>query len=251
MGNPHEGHRARLKQRFLREDIDGFEEHEVIELLLFYGVPYQDTNELAHRLVESFGSIAGILDAPFDQLTKVKGVGENTAVLLKLIPALSRRYGISRAEDRNIVCSAADAGRYLLPHFAGRTSETALLLCLDAKGKVLGIEPISEGGINSTLLDVRKIVSGAIKFNASAAVLAHNHTSGVALPSGADIAATTRAAAALEAIDVTLLDHIVAADGDFVSLAQSGLLKEFHSPWQRTAGPARSGGSAEKGDNNV
>ena len=224
MSSAHDGHRARLKQRFLEEGIDSFQPHEVIELLLFYAVPYKDTNALAHRLVEEFGSIAGIMDAPFEELTGVSGVGENMATLLKLIPALSRRYSISRSADAGVVNSSAEAGRYLIPYFVGRTNEMALLLCLDAKGKVLGVERISEGSINATLLDVRKIVSAAIKYGASAAVLAHNHTSGIAVPSREDIAATKKAKTALEAVDVVLLDHVIVAEEDFVSMAQSGIL---------------------------
>ncbi len=225
MSNPHDGHRARLKQRFLEEGLDSFRDHEVIELLLFYAVPYRDTNELAHRLVDAFGSISGIMDAPHDQLLKVSGVGENTAALLKLIPQLSRRYSVSKCSDEDIVNSCEEAGRYLLPHFFGRTSELVLLLCLDAKGKVLGLERISEGGVSAASLDVRKIVSAAIKYGASAVVLAHNHNSGVAVPSREDLFATGKVMGALEAIDVVLLDHLIMAEDDYVSMAQSKLLQ--------------------------
>ena len=240
VSNPHEGHRARLKKRFLEEGIDSFQDHEVIELLLFYGVPYRDTNELAHRLVEAFGSISGIMDAPYDELRAVSGVGENTAVLLKLIPELSRRYSVSRSTDDRIVNSSADAGRYLLPHFLGRTSELVLLLCLDAKGKVLGLERISQGSANAAVLDVRKIVSAAIKYGASAVVLAHNHNSGVAVPSREDLLATWKVRSALEGIDVVLLDHIIAAEGDFVSMADSKLLDEDSDAAQKTTPPGES-----------
>ena len=222
----HEGHRGRLKKRFLEEGIDGFQEHEVIELLLFYALPYQNTNGIAHRLMEEFGSLAGVVDAPFEQLTKVSGVGDHAATLLKLVAGLSRRYGVSRTAGEHIITTPEDAGSYLLPWFLGRTSEMAILLCLDAKGKVLGIERISEGGINATILDVRKVVSAAIKFSASAVVLAHNHTSGVAVPSREDVEVTKKVRTALQALDVVLLDHLVIAEGDFVSMAESGLLRE-------------------------
>lgn len=222
--NPHKGHRARLRKRFIEEGPDGFEQHEILELLLYYAIPQKDTNEIAHRLLDEFGGLSSLIDAPFDELAAAKNLSENSAVLLKLIPAISRRYASERAALDNIVYSATAAGNYLLPYFHGATTETARMLCLDAKGKVLGVDKLSDGDVNTAQISMRRMVAGALKFNASAVVLAHNHTSGIAVPSQADIASTERISAALAAVDVALVDHLVVAEDDFVSMAESGRL---------------------------
>lgn len=132
----HDGHRQRLLQRFLREGLDGFDEHNILELLLFYAIPRKDTNELAHRLMDDFGSLAGVLDASAQELQQVEGVGENTAGFLKLLPELTRVYYSQKQQDL-CLASTEQAGRFLLPRFIGRQEETVLLTCLDGKCRVL------------------------------------------------------------------------------------------------------------------
>ena len=116
-------------------------------------------------------------------------------------------------------------GAYLLERYAGQTHEIVYELCLDRKGKLLACKRLNEGGTASAMLDIRKVVENAILTSASAVILAHNHPSGVALPSDDDCAATLSAQQALESIGVVLTDHIIVADGDFVSMSQSGYLR--------------------------
>lgn len=217
----HDGHRQRLLQRFLREGLDGFDEHNILELLLFYAIPRKDTNELAHRLMDDFGSLAGVLDASAQELQQVEGVGENTAGFLKLLPELTRVYYSQKQQDL-CLASTEQAGRFLLPRFIGRQEETVLLTCLDGKCRVLSCTVLHKGSLNSSEVNVRKLLTAALKHNAAAVILAHNHPGGVALPSPEDLSATARIKAALEAADIRLLDHIIVADHDFVSLADSG-----------------------------
>jgi len=221
----HKGHRARLKKRFMAEGIDNFEAHEVLELALFFAVPYMDTNPLAHTLINRFGSLSAVLDAPVEELLKVEGIGENSATLLKLLPALGRRYSVDRAALQNVVSSVEDMGHYFLPLFEGRTNEAVYMLCTDAKGKILGCDLVFEGSINSAAISVRKILANTLKWNASGVILAHNHPSGFAIPSKEDIASTAAIKQALGSIDVMLIDHIVVADDDFVSMRQSNLIE--------------------------
>ena len=217
----HDGHRQRLKNRFRQEGLDHFDEVQVLELLLFYAIPQRDTNPLAHALLDHFGSLPQVLEAPTEELEKVPGVGSNVSTLLTLTTALSRYYMVKRTEQNTILTSSDQCGEYLLPFFVGRRNETVMMLCLDAKCKVLGCKEVGEGSVNSASVPIRRIVEMALGMNATTVILAHNHPSGVALPSGEDVQTTKRLAAALDAVDITLADHIVVADDDYVSLVQS------------------------------
>ncbi|MBR4991788.1 MAG: DNA repair protein RadC [Clostridia bacterium] len=220
----HDGHRKRLTARFLRQGLEGFAPHEVLELLLFYSIPRQDTNELAHRLIERFGSLSGVLEAPYERLLEVKGVGENTAALLKLMPELTRVYYASRQEGA-YVRSNQDAQALLMPRFLGRNEEMVFALLLDAKGKCLALEAIHQGSVNASEVSVRKIAALAISANAAGVILAHNHPGGVSTPSREDVLTTQHIQSTLAAMEIQLVDHLVFADRDFTSMRQSGLLR--------------------------
>ena len=218
----HEGHRQRLKQRFRDEGLDNFTEVQVLELLLFSCIPRKDTNPIAHDLIDHFGTISQVLDAPVEELIKVPGVTENCALFLHMITEVGRYYLVSRSMRSTVLTTIDKCGEYLVPYFFGRTVETVFLLCLDAKCKVLCCKEVGQGTINSAGVSIRRIVETALGANASTVVLAHNHPSGLAIPSPEDIQTTRRIAVALRAVEVTLADHIVVADGDYVSLVQSG-----------------------------
>jgi DNA repair protein RadC len=219
----HEGHRDRLKTRFLNEGLDSFTPVQVLELMLFYSIPRQDTNEIAHRLIKEFGSFSQVLEADVEELVKVDGVGKNTATLLKLLPEVGRYYGVDRSKMVDIPLTTIEqCGEYLRPFFRGRCNETVFLLCLDAKCKVLGCRMVGEGSINSAAVPIRRVVEIALAAKATSVVLAHNHPSGIALPSNEDCITTKRIAAALSTVEVLLTDHLVIADDDYVSMVQSG-----------------------------
>ncbi len=225
MSNPsiHDGHRDRLKARFQTEGLDNFTDVQVLELLLFYCIPRQDTNALAHQLINQFGSLPQVLETSPEELQKVKGIGQNAATFLNMIPAVARYYGVERSKqiDRPLR-TINDCGKYLRERFRGQSNETVYLLCLDAKCKPLCCPKIGEGSVNSAGVPIRRVVAAALGANATSVVLAHNHPSGLALPSHEDIMTTRRVAAALDAVEVRLADHIVVADDDFTSLLQSG-----------------------------
>ena len=219
----HDGHRKRLKEQFLNHG-DGFHDHQLLELLLCYAIPQGDVNGLAHRLLDRFGSLAGVLDARPEALTQVPGVGEHTAVLLKLIPVLSGRYQSDRAGMGTILDSTQAAGQYLRPYFSqGARYEMAYLVCLDGKYKVLGCHKLGEGTVNAAEITPRKVVEIVLAHNATAAILAHNHLSGLALPSNADLMTTQQLCTILQSVGVELLDHLIFTDDDMVSLKDSGL----------------------------
>ena len=218
----HDGHRQRLKERFLRSGLDSFTDVQVLELALFYCIPRKDTNPIAHALLEHFGSLSQVLEASVEELQNVPGIGENTATYLTMLPQVGRFYLVDRSQREVILPTIDKCGAYLVPYFFGRSTESVFLLCLDAKCKVLCCREVGQGSVNSAGISVRKIVEIALATNATTVVLAHNHPSGLALPSAEDIQTTRRVAAALRAVEVHLADHIVVADGDYVSMVQSG-----------------------------
>ncbi len=219
----HDGHRQRVYDRFRKEGLDSFSPHNVLEMLLFYSIPRADTNEIAHRLIERFGSLAAVFDAPESELTKVTGVGERSAVLIKMIPQLARYYMTDKTSDV-IISSSTQAGEYLLPRYVGRTVETVMVVCLDNKSKVINTTIVHEGNINVSEVSIQAIASVALQSKASAIILAHNHPDGVALPSNDDIATTKVICRTLAALNVRVVDHIIVGDNDFVSMLDSGKL---------------------------
>lgn len=219
----HEGHRARMRRQLKTSGMDSLSDVQVLEVLLYYVYPRQDTNPIAHRLLKRFGSLSGVFAAPMAELLQVEGVGDAAAQLIALIPQLERRHLIDQGSGGKILNSNVKCGMYLVPYFHGECEEVVYLLCLDAKCKVIDCVLVHRGGINVAGIAVRKIVKVSLDCNATSVVLAHNHTSGIALPSPEDKQTTLVLKDALGAVGVTLADHIIVADDDFVSLADDGI----------------------------
>ena len=218
----HDGHRQRLKDRFLLEGLDNFDALQALELLLFYAIPRVDTNPMAHRLLKRFGSLSQVLEAPVEELEKVEGIGRNAAVLLQLSMAVGRYYMVNRAQQNTVLSTTEKCAEFLIPYFHGRRNEVVYLLCLDAKCKLLCCREVGEGSVNSAAVSPRKVAEIALGANASSVVLAHNHPSGIAVPSAEDVQTTYRVANALNTVEIILADHVVVSDGDYTSMLQSG-----------------------------
>lgn len=224
MGNIHDGHRERMKQRFKEHGLDNFSDHNVLELLLFYVIPRKDVNPIAHALLDTFGSLYGVFEAPVDALAKVPGVGESAALLIKLVPQVNRRYLMSKATGDGVLNSSQKAGAYLIPKFLYEREEVVLLVCLDGNCRIISCREIGRGETNSTVVSVRRVVEVALSQNSTSVILAHNHTSGIALPSQEDLITTQQIARALHMVNIQLADHIVVANDDFVSMSDCGVL---------------------------
>lgn len=222
MGGIHEGHRARMKKRLLESGEVGFADHELLEMLLYYAIPRRDTNELAHRLLKQFDSLQGVLAASEEELACVKGMGQQAALLVALVPTLCRRAAQSTKE--RILNSVDSCGEYFTELLSGSRKEMLWQVCLDGKGKVLSSRCLAQGDVSMAAVSVRQVVEHALRAGAVGVVLAHNHPSGVALPSQEDIATTRLIRDALRTMNIQLVDHIVVADGDYVSMAASGML---------------------------
>ncbi len=220
----HGGHRERMRTRFLRYGLDNFDDHNILELLLFYALPRQDTNLLAHRLLDAFGTLAGVFDATPEALMTVPGIGPNAAALIRLVPETARRYLMCKTRMGDVLENSEKAGAYVLPLFLGSREETAYLICMDAKMKVLDCRLLCRGTSTALSLNIRRVVQIALSQNASSVLLAHNHVGGVALPSDEDKQATARLHHVLAEVGITLVDHLIVADDDFVSMSDSGYL---------------------------
>lgn len=220
----HAGHRQRLYEAYLQVGLDGFSDVIVLELLLSYAIPRKDTNPIAHSLLDRFGSLYAVFEAPPESLMQAEGMTRRAAILLHMQPQLWRRYAASRQADTRIFPTRAACADYMLTQFHGAREEQVHMMCLDAKCKLLDYRKISEGSVNYTALPVRKVVEFALAVNATSLMIAHNHTSGIALPSKEDLQVTSMLSTALECVDIHLIDHIIVADEDYVSLRDSGLL---------------------------
>lgn len=225
-GNEHSGHRQRLKKKFVANGFDGFEPHEALEMCLFYAIPRKDTNPLAHRLLDRYLTIAGVCDAPIDELIKGFGLSYSAAVYLKMLPEMSRLYNESKLTNEYII-DPETVGDLFTVKFIGRTSEASALLLGDAKGKMVYFDIIAKGSLNATEAPVRKIVDLALRHNAKTAYIAHNHPSGLACPSVSDIKVTHAIFITLRGVGVALMDHFVVADNDYVSIRQSNIGKRI------------------------
>lgn len=221
----HTGHRERMKAEFLVRGLEGWPDHRVLELLLFYTIPQGDVNDLAHELVERFGSLAGVLDASVEELKKVKGVGDHTAVFLRMLPAVLGRYQGARTRLSAIINSPEEAYAWLEPYFFGARNEMVYVLCMDGKRQVLGVRKVAEGSIELAEVNTRRIAVEAIGLRAVQIYVAHNHVSNLAIPSQADWLTTDTLRGALRPIGIELIDHLVFVDGDMVSLKDSEHLK--------------------------
>ena len=223
----HDGHRDRLKSRFMEHGLDSFNELNALELLLFYAIPRKDTNVMAHDLVDRFGSLSGVFDASLRELTEVPGIGENTALLIKLVPQMMKKCQLSKVNDIRVFRSSNDLGRFLVPRFMDERDELALLLCLDSRKSLICCRVLNRGVVNAVDITVRRLVELALKNKAASLVLAHNHPEGIALPSREDEAFTRKAGEALRLMGMELVDHIIVAGDRYFSMRDSGLCGKF------------------------
>ena len=224
MESVHKDHRKRRREQFYNHGADAFADHELLELLLFYGIARQDVNPIAHALIEEFGSLDAVFSAPIEALEAVDGVGKQTAVLIKLVPQLMHRAHLVSLKNDVPLDTVERIGDFFSDLFTCESNEVMYQLCLDAKGRKLSCTKVSEGDPSSVSLNLRRIVQNALKCNAVMVAVAHNHPSGVAFPSHGDKIATQQIADALRAVNVHLIDHIVVAGNDYISFRHDGLL---------------------------
>ncbi len=217
----HFGHRSRMKSRFLKTGFDSFEPHEVLEFILFYAIPKRDTNKLAHELLEMFGSVAGVLNAPYELLIQVSGIGDHAAILLKHIPQLFRIYAEDMSKSSEIMDNPKKWSEYFKAKFIGRTTETLFVAGIDDCAYFVACEKISTGTRQAIDVSCESLFRFTIRWNIDRIVLAHNHPNGIAVPSLADKIKTQKLETALKFLDVTLVDHFIfGKNGESVSMKE-------------------------------
>ena len=226
MSTIHEGHRQRLKKTFLENGLKAFNPHTILELLLFYAVPRQDTNVIAHKLINQFKTLSGVFNAPYEQLIKVKGLGENGATLIKLVPQLLSVYSVDMnsnqpMDDIKMICN------YFYGCYIGVKTEQLRVCCLDDSLNVVSCVVIQDGGVNAVPINVRKIIETTYHSNCSLIIIAHNHPNGQALPSDADIKVTRQLYHTLKSVGIRLLDHIIVGPNDALSMKDTGYFNIF------------------------
>ncbi len=223
----HDGHRARLRASFLEHGLRSMNDINALELLLFYALPRRDTNETAHLLLERFGSLDGVFSAPIEELCEVEGVGEYAAALITLIPEIMKKARLSKVREIKQIKCSEDAGEYLLPYFMNEQDEVVYMLCLDAKRAVICCTEMGRGVVNTVDANIRRMVEKALKVKACSVIIAHNHPDGIAIPSREDDVFTKCLYDAMETVGIRLEDHIIVADEDYISVADSGIMSFY------------------------
>ena len=222
----HSGHRERIREQYRLHGAEAFLDHQFLELLLTFAIPRKDTNELAHRLLERFGSLEGVVTAEIPQLMQTEGIGEGAAVFLRMQGDLFRRLRLRRlADTRGTIrlASPADAARYAVAQLSLNTYETVLAVCLNAKKVVQSCERMADGSLAEAQIYPRNIAEIALLRRAHGILLIHNHPSGDPTPSRADEETTLSVRAALESIGVQLFDHIVVG-GEYAYSFSTGVV---------------------------
>lgn len=215
----HEGHRQRVRRQFLENGYsENTPDHQILEHMLFYSLARKDTNPIAHALVRRFGSLADVLDAPFDELIKIDGVSESTAAMLKLYQEVFHIYNLQRQECVIDFDSVESIGDYIYSHYLGINTETLSILGMNSNGKLLFFKFLNEGDVGSVGIPIKDVIKLALDYEATNLVIAHNHPGGLALPSANDRIATERLYTALKQIGLNLFDHIIITKSDYVSM---------------------------------
>lgn len=223
----HDGHRERLRQRFLKYGLDNFQSHEILELMLFYSIPRRNTSEIAHNLINEFGDFAAVLDAPPEALMKVDGISSSSATLFSLCSQIVRRYQIEKEKPPQILDTTEKLGKIILPKLSYLPTETMMLISLDSRLKLLDASIVGEGSVSKMDITLRTILKKVLLVNAAYAVIAHNHPSELAIPSRTDIASTSQISESLKNVDVILFDHIIVGGNDYVSMRESQLFSDM------------------------
>lgn len=219
----HEGHREKMRDRFIRDKgFENFEDHQILELLLFYANARGDTNPLAHKLIDTFGTLKGVLEARPEQLLAVDGIGKQAATLISMVVPLTRVWYRCAMEVPDRIGNSREAEDYCLSILAGERTERFYVVSLNAKCKVLGRRKISEGSLSEVSAYPRMVMETALNYNAHSVLLCHNHPGGTCAPSPEDISSTIQLQRLLNGVGILVLDHIIVAGNRTYSMIQHG-----------------------------
>ena len=220
----HNHHRKHMRERFYEAGFRGMADHNVLEMLLYNGIPRKDTNEIAHELMNRFGSYAGVFEANINDLVKVKGMTENAACLIKMIVPFYNRYVEDLTKRKPSPIIAEDVADFLRPKFyEGSCRERVFVLCYDSTNHLVTCRLLNEGDFCSSAFDIREFARIVLETNCSSVIISHNHPHSISLPSNTDIKMTKAVINFLETLKVRLRDHIIVSDTGFTSMAEHKL----------------------------
>ena len=222
--NLHANHRSRVKQKFIKYGLAPFEEHEILELLLFFSIPQIDTNPLAHNLIREFGSLKEVLDAPLDRLKSVNGIGENSAILIRLLSSMLSKYGQLKTKQKTVLNNQNLAKSYVASLFNGVTNEQFYVICVNAKSEVVGVKELNNGSETKVDVDIRQLTNFVLQKKCDRILIAHNHPNGNPFPSDSDIGMTRKICNSCILNDIELLDHIIYSPYGVISFAEEGFI---------------------------
>ena len=243
-GHKGEGHRERLRQRFLAAGLDGFLDYEVIELLLTLATPRKDCKEAAKLALKKFKTLQGVLEADPRELQDVPGIGPNNMLGIKLIKAVSERFLAKKVIGKRVIANSRELGTYLNGAIRDKTRECFMAIFLDSKNRVIAMDTLFEGTLSASSVYPREVIRAALQHHAAALIFAHNHPSGEPQPSHEDLAVTRQLVFAGRLMGITVHEHLIIGENSYYSFADQGhmarLNSEFEaSPAGRTPDPVK------------
>lgn len=222
--NVHANHRNRVKQKFVKYGLSPFEEHEILEMLLYFSIPQMDTNPLAHSLIKEFGSLKEVLDAPIERLTTVKGIGENSAILIKFLSSMLSKYGQLKTKEKIVIKNQNIAKSFVSSLFNGVSNEQFYVICVNAKSEVIGYKELNSGSETKVDVDIRQLTNFVLQKKCDRILIAHNHPNSNPFPSDSDIGMTRKICNSCILNDIELLDHLIYSPYGIISFAEEGFI---------------------------
>ena len=223
----HGGHRDRMRDRVLKEGPEGLAKHELLEMLLYGTIPQKDTNEIAHLLLEEFGSLSNLIEADPKELEKTAGIGRGSAIFLSLLHELIRRYDEERLEEKKALLSSKHTVAYCEALLKRCVTERFYAICLDSRNHVIHTAKIAEGTVLEAPVQPRLVTETVLRYPSVSVVICHNHPGGRARPSHDDVVLTAELKKILEALGIRLLDHIIIGEEGYYSFFEEEQLKNM------------------------
>jgi DNA repair protein RadC len=224
-----EGHRKRLRERFTQSGLAGFLDYEIVELLLTLGTPRRDCKTQAKEAINKFKTLRGVLEAPPEELRKIKGITAHNVFVIKFMQEIAREFLKKQVLDQPYCRSSKEVFDYLYHSMRDLKKEVFKVMFLDSQNRVREIEDLFEGTLNASAIYPREIIQGAVKHNAAALIFAHNHPAGNPQPSDNDKQITQDLVFAGNIMQIKVLDHIIIGDNSYFSFADAGLIDEYNS----------------------
>ncbi|MBQ9790396.1 MAG: RadC family protein [Clostridia bacterium] len=225
-GDIHADHRSRMRETFKKTGLEGFSDIEKLEILLFHAIPFKDTNPIAHALLDEFKTFSGVINASFEALTKVKGVGENTALFFNLLNQTINEYYKS-SNNMTEILNSRTAQLFCKNLFVGKQKEEIWAICLNSASEIINYKKLSIGSISSAILEIKDLTHFVLDCRSERVIITHNHPSGTPLPSKEDLSWTMNAMKALIANDIDVIDHIIVSPRGTYSMASAKYIQQF------------------------